>query len=77
MKRKGHIRFWLLAAVIGFLMYYFPMNFYFPGLMGLLVFIYVARFIYDRRQKSKPEPPKKEHVCCPRCSGDEPWPGGE
>ena len=77
MKLKGHTWFWSLGVFIGLLMYYFPTNFYFFWLMGLLVFIYVARLIYDRRQRSrpKPKPEKKEHVCCPRCSGDEPWPG--
>ncbi len=74
-KLKGHIWRLSLGAFIVILMYLFPTNFYFPGLLGLLVFIYVARLVLDRRQNSKPKPKKEERVCCKRCSGEEPWPG--
>ncbi len=77
MKLKGHVWRLSLGAFIVILMYYFPTNFYFPALLGLLIFIYAARLVYDRRQKSKPKPKKEEEerVCCKRCSGEEPWPG--
>ncbi len=73
MKLKGHILFWSFAVFVGVMIYYFPQGTW-MALMVVGVIVYVGRIILSRRKK--PEPPKKkERVCCPRCSGEEPWPG--
>ncbi len=75
MKLKSHILFWSFAVFVGALIYYFPQG-TFWAVMVVGVIVYVGRIILARREKSKPEEPKKkERVCCPRCSGEEPWPG--
>ncbi len=74
MKLKSHILFWSFAVFVGAMIYYFPQGTWL-ALMVVGVVVYVGRIILARRKKPQTEPKKKERVCCPRCSGEEPWPG--